>query len=582
MYLKSLELQGFKSFPDKIELKFNKGITAVVGPNGSGKSNIGDAMRWVMGEQSSKALRGEKMAGVIFHGTQTRPKAPFAQVTITIDNEDGALEYDSDTVSVSRKLYRNGDSFYMINGKEVNLKDIVELFMDTGLGRDGYSIIGQGRIADIVNGKSNDRREIFEEAAGISKFRSKKKEAEKKLAAAEDNLSRINDIMGDNKFMEDNELLEHFQAVPMDNIKSAEQAGMLIGESNGMYYVETGTYNTMIVGAPRSGKGECYVLPSMRLMANSKNKPSLIINDMKGELLELTYEDFANNGYKIVTLNLIDTDRSDCWNPLQLIIDEYLAAKRSGSNDLSQTSKLVSSFAHCLTDDVQSEAIWTDSARSLLSALIYYFLDKGYEKGDMSNVNMYSITTFFTEFGVYNTVIEDESGNKKMVNALDELFNALPVGCLARTSYSTSKFSQGDTRSSIYTVLSADLEIFMTDMGVQKLTSKNEINFADLINEDQPCIIYMLVPYEEKSRYVIASMFADQSFMYLAKQARKYQGGKLPRKIEYIYDEFGQMTKLPDLSSKMNASPGANILFNLFLQDYGQLKKYDKEEDGIK
>lgn len=333
------------------------------------------------------------------------------------------------------------------------------------------------------------------------------------------------DIKGDNKFMEDNELLEHFQAVPMDNIKSAEQAGMLIGESNGMYYVETGTYNTMIVGAPRSGKGECYVLPSMRLMANSKNKPSLIINDMKGELLELTYEDFANNGYKIVILNLIDTDRSDCWNPLQLIIDEYLAAKRSGSNDLSQTSKLVSSFAHCLTDDVQSEAIWTDSARSLLSALIYYFLDKGYEKGDMSNVNMYSITTFFTEFGVYNTVIEDESGNKKMVNALDELFNALPVGCLARTSYSTSKFSQGDTRSSIYTVLSADLEIFMTDMGVQKLTSKNEINFADLINEDQPCIIYMLVPYEEKSRYVIASMFADQSFMYLAKQARKYQGG---------------------------------------------------------
>ena len=121
------------------------------------ESNIGDAMRWVMGEQSSKALRGEKMAGVIFHGTQTRPKAPFAQVTITIDNEDGALEYDSDTVSVSRKLYRNGDSFYMINGKEVNLKDIVELFMDTGLGRDGYSIIGQGRIADIVNGKSNSR-----------------------------------------------------------------------------------------------------------------------------------------------------------------------------------------------------------------------------------------------------------------------------------------------------------------------------------------------------------------------------------------------------------------------------------------
>ena len=300
-----------------------------------------------------------------------------------------------------------------------------------------------------------------------------------------------------------------------------------------------------------------------------------------GALLELTYKEFARNGYKIVTLNLIDTDRSDCWNPLQLIIDEYLTAKH-GNNDLSQTSKLVSSFAHCLTDDTQSEAIWTDSARSLLSALIYYFLDKGYEKNDMSCVNMFSITTFFTEFGIYNTVIEDESGNKKEVNALDELFNALPVGCLARTSYSTSKFSQGETRSSIYTVLSGDLEIFMTDMGVQKLTSKSEIKFNDLIDIDRPCIIYMLVPYEEKSRYVIASMFADQSFLYLAKQARKFPDGKLPRKIEYMYDEFGQMTKLPDLSSKMNASPGANILFNLFLQDYGQLKKYEKEEDGIK
>lgn len=197
MYLKSLEMQGFKSFPDKIELKFDKGITAVVGPNGSGKSNIGDAMRWVMGEQSSKQLRGEKMQGVIFHGTLSRPKASFAQVTITIDNSDHKLDPEHDTVSVSRKLYRNGDSEYMINSQQVRLKDVLELFMDTGLGRDGYSIIGQGRIADIVNEKSNERREIFEEAAGISKFRYKKEEAERKLLAAEDNISRLNDILGE-------------------------------------------------------------------------------------------------------------------------------------------------------------------------------------------------------------------------------------------------------------------------------------------------------------------------------------------------------------------------------------------------
>ena len=197
MYLRGLELQGFKSFPDKTVLTFGKGITAVVGPNGSGKSNISDAMRWVMGEQSSKALRGEKMAGVIFHGCATRKESPFAQVTLTIDNEDGALGIDSDMVSVSRKLYKNGDSEYLINGSPVRLKDVNELFMDTGLGKDGYSIVGQGKIADIVNGKGSDRREIFEEAAGVAKFRYKKQEAERKLIEAEDNIARLTDILAE-------------------------------------------------------------------------------------------------------------------------------------------------------------------------------------------------------------------------------------------------------------------------------------------------------------------------------------------------------------------------------------------------
>ena len=197
MYLKSLELQGFKSFPDKYKLEFDKGLTGVVGPNGSGKSNIGDAMRWVMGEQSSKSLRGSKMEDVIFSGTEKRKPVGFAQVTLNIDNCDRALDVDSDMVSVSRKLYRNGDSEYLINGAGVRLKDIVELFMDTGLGRDGYSIIGQGRIAEIVSSKSGDRREIFEEAAGISKFRYKKEEAQRRLTAAEDNILRLSDIIGE-------------------------------------------------------------------------------------------------------------------------------------------------------------------------------------------------------------------------------------------------------------------------------------------------------------------------------------------------------------------------------------------------
>jgi chromosome segregation protein SMC len=197
MYLKSLEIQGFKSFPDKISLTFDKGLTAVVGPNGSGKSNIGDSVRWVLGEQSTKTLRGNKMEDVIFSGTVARKPMGFASVTLNIDNFDKTLSDMDDEVAVTRKLYRSGESEYMINGRQCRLKDINELFMDTGLGRDGYSIIGQGRIAEIVGAKSNERRDIFEEAAGISKFRYKKLEAERKLTASQENLIRLTDILSE-------------------------------------------------------------------------------------------------------------------------------------------------------------------------------------------------------------------------------------------------------------------------------------------------------------------------------------------------------------------------------------------------
>ena len=193
MYLKSLELQGFKSFPDKTLIRFGDDITAIVGPNGSGKSNISDAILWVMGEQSTKTLRGAKMEDVIFGGTQKRSAVGFAEATLTLDNSDRALAYDADEVMVTRRYYRSGDGEYYINRQSARLKDINELFMDTGLGREGYSNIGQGRIDEILSLKSNDRREIFEEAAGISKYRHRKEETERKLAQTEDNLLRIGD-----------------------------------------------------------------------------------------------------------------------------------------------------------------------------------------------------------------------------------------------------------------------------------------------------------------------------------------------------------------------------------------------------
>ena len=193
MYLKSLELQGFKSFPDKTLIRFGDDITAIVGPNGSGKSNISDAILWVMGEQSSKTLRGAKMEDVIFGGTQKRSAVGFAEATLTLDNSDRALRYDADEVMVTRRYYRSGDSEYYINRQSARLRDINEMFMDTGMGKEGYSNIGQGRIDEILSLKSADRREIFEEAAGISKYRHRKEETERKLERTEDNLLRIGD-----------------------------------------------------------------------------------------------------------------------------------------------------------------------------------------------------------------------------------------------------------------------------------------------------------------------------------------------------------------------------------------------------
>ena len=197
MQLKSLELQGFKSFPDKTVINFSGGITAIVGPNGSGKSNISDAIRWAMGETSSKSLRGVKMEDVIFSGTKTRKPVGFAQVSLNFDNTDGDLPIDFVEVSISRRYYRSGESEYYINSNQVRLKDIQDLLRDTGLGKDGYSIISQGAVTQIITAKSSERRTILEEAAGIARFKYKKEESERKLSQTQDNIVRLSDIISE-------------------------------------------------------------------------------------------------------------------------------------------------------------------------------------------------------------------------------------------------------------------------------------------------------------------------------------------------------------------------------------------------
>lgn len=197
MYLKRIEMQGFKSFADKITIEVEKGVTAIVGPNGSGKSNISDALRWVMGEQSAKSLRSGKMEDVIFNGTQKRKPLSFAEVTLVLDNEEHFFDSEYKELSVTRRVFRSGESEYLINGAQCRLKDIHELFMDTGLGREGYSVVGQGKIDEIISSKSEDRRQVFEEAAGISKYRHRRTEAERKLEHTEENLVRVRDVLNE-------------------------------------------------------------------------------------------------------------------------------------------------------------------------------------------------------------------------------------------------------------------------------------------------------------------------------------------------------------------------------------------------
>lgn len=228
MYLKRIEMQGFKSFADKTVLEFEDGITAVIGPNGSGKSNISDAIRWVLGEQSIKTLRGAKLEDVIFAGTEARKSLGFAEVNMIIDNTAGKLPIDYSEVTVTRRVYRSGESEFYINKNQCRLKDIVELFMDTGIGRDGYSIIGQGRIDEILSTKSEERRNIFEEAAGIVKYRTRKHEAEKKIENTRINLVRINDIVTE---------IEN-QLGPLEN--QAEKAKKFLDIRDNLRYLEVG------------------------------------------------------------------------------------------------------------------------------------------------------------------------------------------------------------------------------------------------------------------------------------------------------------------------------------------------------
>ena len=276
MYLKKLEMQGFKSFADKTTLEFEDGITVVIGPNGSGKSNISDAIRWVLGEQSIKTLRGSKLEDVIFAGTQARKSLGFAEVDITIDNSDGKLPVDYSEVTVTRRVYRSGESEFFINRNQCRLKDIVELFMDTGIGRDGYSIIGQGRIDEILSAKSEERRHIFEEAAGIVKYRTRKEEAERKIENTRQNLVRINDIVSE---------IEN-QLGPLET--QSEKAKKFLDIREQLKYLEIGLFISNIFQSREKLEEIVSQIDEIVSQISDENDKVELFQKQKDELRELT------------------------------------------------------------------------------------------------------------------------------------------------------------------------------------------------------------------------------------------------------------------------------------------------------
>ncbi len=303
MFLKKLELQGFKSFADKTTLEFKPGITVVMGPNGSGKSNISDAVRWVLGEQSIKTLRGSKLEDVIFAGTQARKSVSYAEVDITMDNQDGKLPVDYSEVTVTRRVYRSGESEFFINKNQCRLKDIIELFMDTGIGRDGYSIIGQGRIDEILSTKSEDRRHIFEEAAGIVKYRTRKEEAEKKLESTRQNLIRINDIFSE---------IEK-QLAPLE--EQSEKAKKFLEIREKLKYLEVGLYiNNISKNKEKLNEVLSQVNEVISQLSDEENKLS-IMQSKKEEIkalienLLLNIEDEQNKVFEIQ--NNIEKQKAD-------------------------------------------------------------------------------------------------------------------------------------------------------------------------------------------------------------------------------------------------------------------------------
>lgn len=392
-------------------------------------------------------------------------------------------------------------------------------------------------------------------------------------------------LHGDDRWARISELRKEFIVIPSKKIEEAEISGTPVAYIHGNYYVDPKNNHTLCIGSTGTGKSQTMALPMARLWASTKDKHNVIINDPKPEILLKTYSIFEENGYDIVILNLRDTDKSSCWNPLSFIIDEYVYCRKTGK-EMSLVSEYIDTMANQLTQNPKSDPIWPSAAKSLLKAMILYMIELGYDTDTLSKVTMYNIHNFFVEYGSdVMRILPD--GSAVTENRLDTLMQNLPIGSLAKAAYATSKFASGEMRGSIFSTLADDINIFGSDMGVSSLTSHNDIDLNTLIHNseesDRPYAIFMVVPDDRPSRHVLASMFINQCYLTIIEYLTRNQKESLNRRTDILLDEFCNMVKIPGMDNKITVSRSRNIGWHLFIQSFSYLdSKYENEAKVIR
>jgi type IV secretion system protein VirD4 len=350
-----------------------------------------------------------------------------------------------------------------------------------------------------------------------------------------------------------------------------QYAGIVLASDKNHIFVEYKNIHTFVIGTTGAGKSQTIVLPSIHTIIICKMPESMVINDVKGELFENTYYDLINSGYEYYVLDFHEPARSSQWNPLSPIINSYVKAADNGRKDFSKAIELANELAAIITDNPKSDPVWPQSAKSLLVAMIIYLTEDGYKRKCLDRLNLYSIYNFFLELGGKEIKI-----GMRTINALDQLMSTLPIGHPAKMAYATSKFAVGEMRSSIFATLASNLQIF-ADSGIAYMTGGNDIDFRKLVNPDKPCAIYMVLPENKPTRYMLSTMFISQCYSALVDIAEEYPHRILPQRVHFILDELGISPRIPDLENKTSAARSMNIVFDLFVQSMTQLEdKYGK------